>query len=64
MPTRNLMTHAQHRDRHRMLHEHLDELLADYLQQHLGKLPSTTSVMELLVWAHEQTIEPTGGDAG
>lgn len=53
------MTKDEHRARHLMLHQSLDELLADYLRHNAGALPSTTTVMELLQWSHEQTIEPT-----
>jgi hypothetical protein len=56
------MTTEQHRERHKMLHEHFDELLADFLFHNRDKLklPSNTSVMELVEWSHRQTIEPEG----
>jgi len=47
-----------HQLRHQELHRCLDELLADFIS-HTGKLPSNTTVMELLTWAFEQTIKPT-----
>jgi hypothetical protein len=52
------MTHEEHRALHRILHEGFDELLADYLLHNRGKLPSTTTCMELMTWSHQQTIEP------
>ena len=49
-----------HKLRHILLHQHLDELMADFIL-HSKKLPSKTTVMELVLWSHQQTIEPTGG---
>lgn len=51
------MTRREHRDRHRMLHAFLDELVADFID-HTGKLPSQTTLMELMQWSHEQTLKP------
>lgn len=56
------MTHNQHRERHVELHQKLDELLADFLTYNRGKVPSNTTVMELMSWSHQQTIEPVEGD--
>ena len=53
------MTDDEHKARHVALHRSLDELLADYLTHNRGKLPSTTTVYELLVWSHAQTFDPT-----
>ena len=36
------------------LHRALDELLASYLCEHLGSLPSQISVLELLEWNYER----------
>jgi hypothetical protein len=52
------MTTEEHRERHKLLHEHFDELMADYLLHHKDKLPSNTTLMELMKWSHRQTIEP------
>lgn len=52
------MTHEQHRLRHELLHEHLDELIADWLAQ-TDALPSTSTVMDLMQWSHAQTKNPT-----
>lgn len=52
------MTHEEHRERHIELHHYLDELIADFIK-HTEKLPSRTSLMELMDWAYQQTINPT-----
>lgn len=53
------MTKEEHRQRHVALHHALDELLADFLQHHdFNKLPSNTTLVELMQWSHQQTIEP------
>lgn len=46
-----------HRERHRLLHAMLDELLADYLL-HTGGWPSRTSVADLLAWSARQAQTP------
>ena len=51
----------EHKIRHKALQEAFDELLADYLAHNPGKRPSTTSCMELMQWASEQTQNPTEG---
>lgn len=48
----------RHRSRHFLLHAHLDELVADYID-HTGALPSSHTIYELMVWSHQQTINPT-----
>lgn len=50
--------HEKHRLRHEVLHRHLDELIADMIR-HTDHLPSTTTVMQLMEWSHQQTIDPT-----
>ena len=48
-----------HRERHKQLHQALDELAADWAaHQPLGKLFSNSTIMELMRWSHEQTREP------
>lgn len=47
----------QHIERHKMLHERLDELVADFIS-HTKKLPSQTTVMELMGWSAEQVKNP------
>lgn len=50
-----------HRHRHQELHKMLDELAADFLSHSInnGKLLSNTTVMELVEWSYQQTINPT-----
>jgi len=45
-----------------MLHAHLDELLADYLTHNRNKLPSNTTLMELIQWSYLQAQEPAPND--
>lgn len=52
------MNKKQHKERHKLLHQHLDELLADFISQTYN-LPSKTTVMDLVKWSHLQTINPT-----
>ena len=52
------MTGEEHRQRHLELHQALDELLADYLMHHPGKLLSATTLEDLLRWSHAQTVQP------
>lgn len=53
------MTREQHIERHKQLHRSLDELVADYLEHHSEAMPSTTILMDLMKWSHEQTKNPT-----
>jgi len=48
-----------HRERHIKLHAMLDELVADYISD-TKKLLDKTTILELMQWAYEQTISPTG----
>ena len=52
------MTIMHHRNRHILLHRHLDEVLADFMNT-THKLPSDTTVTELVEWSHKETINPT-----
>jgi len=47
-----------HRKRHIALHKILDELVADFIDN-THKLPSKSTVMELMEWSSEQTKNPT-----
>ena len=58
------MTHDEHKARHLMLHNALDELLADYILG-LGPLGYEggfldTPVKTLMEWSFRQTLSPTG----
>jgi hypothetical protein len=48
----------KHKERHILLHKHLNELLADFLK-HTGKLPSKTSIISFIKWSYEETKNPT-----
>lgn len=52
------MDRDRHIKRHKELHGYLDELVADFIG-HTGKLPSKTTIMELMEWSDGQTIEPS-----
>lgn len=51
-------TKEEHKIRHQELHKSYDELMADFMR-HTTKLPSNTTMMELIKWSHQQTLEPT-----
>jgi hypothetical protein len=53
------MTKAQHRKRHKELHLALDELVADFILDNNDKLPSQSTVFEIMRWSHEQTKNPS-----
>lgn len=52
------MTQEKHKERHLILHKELDELVADFIS-HTDKLPSTSTIMDLMTWSFEQTKNPT-----
>jgi len=54
------MSQSEHIKRHIDLHTALDELAADYLVHNPGRSLGGTSIIELLLWSHEQTQEPAG----
>ena len=56
--TEEMETKKYHKKRHTVLHEHLDELVADYIVYTNG-LPSKTSVMKLMEWSAAQVENPT-----
>ncbi len=58
------MTKEKHIQRHKELHEHLDELVADYIYFNTGRLPSSTTVMELIKWSYQQIINPEENENG
>ena len=53
------MDTQKHKKRHQELHSELDELVADFLSQNEGKLPSKTTILELIEWSYGQTETPT-----
>jgi len=52
------MEKQEHIKCHKRLHKYLDELAADFFAQ-TGKMPSESSVMELMTWSCGQTENPT-----
>ena len=50
------MSPNEHIERHKILHLYFDELVADFIR-YSGRLPSKTSVMELMQWSYEQTMQ-------
>lgn len=50
------MDKKEHRERHKVLHKYLDELIADFIQE-TNKLPSETKLTELMSWSFAQTIK-------
>ena len=52
------MNKEEHIKRHFELHASLDELAADFIQNNHGKLLPETSILTLMRWSHEQTINP------
>lgn len=64
------MTEREHKEKHRQLHEALDELLADFIEH--SEDSSTllcTPIIKLMEWSSKQVKEPdhdpsTGGPFG
>ena len=52
--------HESHRERHKILHICLDELVADWIT-HTKGLPGNVSIFELMMWLAKQ-IEAEGPD--
>ena len=53
----NKMTKAEHKKRHIMLHNKLDELLADFIR-HTKAPVSNRRIIDLMHWSHQQTLNP------
>ena len=51
-------TQQQHLERHVKLHKMLDELVADWIAE-TESYPSKGTVMDLVAWSYEQTIDPS-----
>ena len=51
------ITEEEHIERHKVLHKHFDELLADFIDKARGTL-SQTKLIEFLEWSYQQTIKP------
>lgn len=46
-----------HIRKHKMLHKMLDELIADF-EIHTEKRVTQATIMDLLQWSHDQTLNP------
>lgn len=46
-----------HKVRHQILHDELDELVADFIT-HTRGLPSKSTIMELMQWSKQQAVCP------
>lgn len=57
-----MMTKDEHIKIHKGLHKALDELVADFIGHNKDGeyLPSKVSVMRLMQWSAEQTVNPVG----
>ena len=51
-----------HKNRHIELHKYLDELVADWIFQ-TGMLPSQGTVLDLMGWSYQQTLNTTEKEA-
>ena len=51
------MNRATHRMLHGEMHKSLDALVADFINI-TERLPSDTTVMQLMAWSYEQTTKP------
>lgn len=51
------MTPEEHKQRHIKLHESLDELLADFIQQSEGPILDLP-ILDLINWSFDQTQNP------
>lgn len=52
------MTEQEHKERHKLLHEHLDELIADWIGSSPGRYPSKCTIHELIMWSSSQIMKP------
>lgn len=51
------MTQKEHKLRHKELHRHLKELVADYINC-TGNSPSQTSLIHFMAWSAAQAVNP------
>ena len=57
------LTRDEHISKHKELHHALDELVADWISHGLisTRLPSKSTIMELMHWSYTQTKVPDEG---
>ena len=48
----------EHKERHKILHKYLDELVADFISNTKTSLLSETSLMTLMKWSSRQIKNP------
>lgn len=53
------ITKEEHQAVHQELHGKLDLLLADFFRHHPSNSLQKTTLLELVVWSHQQVLEPT-----
>ena len=54
------MSPEEHKERHKILHRHFDELFADYIDHHPKQVRFLEMPVRLLLdWSYEQTKNPT-----
>lgn len=53
-----MYTREEHIARHKELHKALDELVADWIVHTKGR-PNEGTIMDLIVWSHTQTKNPS-----
>lgn len=54
------VTPEMHMCKHAQLHKALDELVGDFVHHNPRKLPTRTTIYELMVWSKGQITNPTG----
>lgn len=49
--------YQNHIERHQLLHDHLDEIIADFLANNRGATLGGTNLMMLINWSYRQTLQ-------
>jgi len=49
----------EHKNRHKLLHSNLDELVADWIESGPSKRPSKSTILELMQWSKGQIEKPS-----
>lgn len=52
-----IIPEKDHKKRHQLLYNHLNELVADFIT-HTGKLPSKVTLFEFMDWSAQQVRHP------
>jgi hypothetical protein len=56
------MNYEEHKNRHEVLFNHLDELVADYLLDNNQVRIGEKTIFDLMIWAKEQSKNPSKKD--